>query len=74
MEGKDNTSLCPWVEHPSARMPEWSGLKPEWSGLVFLLGPAFDKEPEVLSTYASEAFFIDCISSLRDFIACSMDA
>ena len=39
-----------------------------------LLGPDFDKEAEVLSTSASEAFFIDCISSWRDFIASSMDA
>ena len=30
-----------------------------------LLGPAFDKEVGVLSTPASEAFFIECISSLR---------
>ena len=39
-----------------------------------LLGPAFGIEEEVLTTSASEAFFIDCISSLRDFIASSMDA
>ena len=39
-----------------------------------LLGPAFEAEAEVLSTSASEAFLIDYISSLRDFIASSMDA
>ena len=38
-----------------------------------LLGPAFEVEAEVLSTSASEAFFIACISSPRDFIASSMD-
>ena len=39
-----------------------------------LLGPAFESEVEVLSTSASEDFFIDYISFLRDFIASSMDA
>ena len=39
-----------------------------------LLSPAFEVEAEVLSTSASEAFFIDCISSLRDFIASSRSA
>ena len=38
-----------------------------------LLGPAFEAEAEVLSTSALEAFFINCISSLTDFIASSMD-
>ena len=38
-------------------MPEWSGLKPEWVGSGCFLGPAFDKEAEVLSTSALEAFF-----------------
>ena len=49
VEGKDDISLCPWVEHPSGRMPEWSGC---------LLSPALDKGAEVFSTSASEAFFI----------------
>ena len=39
-----------------------------------LLGPAFEAEAGVFSTSALEAFFIDCISSLRDLIASSMDA
>ena len=39
-----------------------------------LLVIAFEVEAEVLSTSALEAFFIDCISFLRDFIASSMDA
>ena len=38
------------------------------------LGPVFEVEAEVLCTSTSEAFFKDCISSLRDFIASSMDA
>ena len=42
-------------------------------GLGCLLVQAFDKEAEVVSTCASEAFFIECISSLRDFIDSSMD-
>ena len=47
-------------------MPD-SELKSEsWSGLA--VGPAFDKEEEVLSTSTSEAFFIDFISR-TDFIA-----
>ena len=39
-----------------------------------LLGQAFAVESEVLSTSPLEAFFIDCISSVRDSIASSMDA
>ena len=39
-----------------------------------LLGPAFELEVEVLCTSILEPFFIDCVSSLKDFIAYSMNA
>ena len=55
-------------------MSEWSGLKTRVVGCGCSLGPAFESDAEVLSTSTSEAFFIDCVSSLRDFIASCMDA
>ena len=71
---EDHQSLLPQVKHPIDWKFEGSDV---CSGQIiqdYLLGPAFEVEAELLSTSALEAFFIDCISSLRDFIAHSMDA
>ena len=58
-----------WLKSESDRGLIYLRLGGFFHGLHFivvgsgcLLGPAFDKETEVLSTSALEAFFMDCIS------------